>query len=232
MPQGQVWEREYQSPQLLTKKAEPQTDTKAFLKFVRKTEGVVLENLQVLDLGSGTGRNGNYIAKLGNQVIGLEISPTAVAIATERAEATGVNAEYHVANFGAKYDFVDASFDLAIDVMSSNSLNEKERAIYLSEVSRVLKPEAHFFLKTLCKDGDKNAKNLLKLHPGKEHDTYINEDMGLTERVFSREDLTALYSPYFKIQRLMMKTNYVRFGGQSYKRNYWLCYMKKTKLES
>lgn len=106
--------------------------------------------------------------------------------------------------------------------MSSNSLNEAEREIYLQEVSRVLKPGGHFFVRGLCKDGDKNAKNLIKLSPGKEHDTYINQDMNLVERVFSKEDFIETYSKYFEIQQLIKKTNYAEFKGQSYKRNYWL----------
>ncbi|MEX0918342.1 MAG: hypothetical protein WDZ85_00005, partial [Candidatus Paceibacterota bacterium] len=79
----------------------------------------------------------------------------------------------------------------------------------------------------LCKDGDKNAKNLIKLSPGNEYDTYHNKDMNLIERVFSHDDFANLYSKYFEIQKLIKKTNYAQFKGQSYKRNYWLAYMKK-----
>jgi ubiquinone/menaquinone biosynthesis C-methylase UbiE len=111
--------------------------------------------------------------------------------------------------------------------MSSNSLNESEREIYLKEVNRVLKSGGHFFVRGLCKDGDKNAKNLIKLSPGKEYDTYVNQDMNLTERVFSKVDFISTYSKYFEIQQLIQKTNYAEFRGQSYKRNYWLAYMKK-----
>lgn len=227
MAQDKVWEKEYQNPQLVTKKSGPQQDTKNFLKFLRKNEKLFLENLSVLDLGSGTGRNGNYIAKLGNRVVGLEISLTAVKLARERAQAMEVSAEYEVADFGSPFSFEDESFDIALDVMSSNSLNEKERSLYLKETHRVLKNDGYFFVRTLCKDGDKNAKNLLKQSPGREYDTYINESLGLVERVFGREDFINMYSPYFQILRLMPKTNYTRFQGQSYKRNYWLAYMKK-----
>ncbi len=230
MAQAEVWEKEYQQPQLLTKKAEPQTDLKNFLKFLRKNKSVELEGLKVLDLGSGTGRNGNYIAKQGNSVSGLELSPTAVKLARTRADELGVTAHYEVANFGKSFSFKDAFFDLIIDIMSSNSLNEAERNIYLQEVQRVLKPNGYFFVKALCKEGDKNAKNLLHANPGQEYDTYVNKDMGLTERVFSREDFTALYGAYFNVLRLMKKTNYTRFKGQSYKRNYWLAYMQKTDI--
>lgn len=227
MPQLAAWEREYRDPQLLTKKAEPQTDLKNFLKFVRKQAGLELQGLKILDLGSGTGRNGNYIAGLGNEVQGLEISETAVRLARDRARELGVRAEYRVASFGDPYPYSDRYFDLAIDVTSSNSLNESERAIYLKETQRTLRGGAYFFVKALNKEGDKNAKNLLKAHPGPEADTYINEAMGLCERVFGRQDFIDLYSKYFKILRLEAKENYTRFRGQSYKRRYWLAYMKK-----
>jgi len=82
-------------------------------------------------------------------------------------------------------------------------------------------------VEALCKEGDKNAKALLKKNPGPEPDTYINEDMNLIGRVFTRQDFVDLYSKYFEIIKLLKKTNYTRFRGQSYKRNFWLAYMKK-----
>jgi SAM-dependent methyltransferase len=226
MPQSEVWEREYKNPKLLTKKAEPQTDVKNFLKFLRKQQGVEIEGQSALDLGSGTGRNGNYLGRLGVIVKGLELSPTAVALARERAAGKDWPVDYQVGNFGTTLPFTDQSFDIILDVMSSNSLNESERSMYLVETSRVLKKNGYFFVKSLCKDGDKNAKNLLLKFPGAESDTYINTDMDLVERVFSEADLRVMYGNFFTILRLMKKTNYVRFRGQSYKRNYWLLYLQ------
>jgi SAM-dependent methyltransferase len=167
----------------------------------------------VLDLGSGTGRNANYIAQLGNSVEGLEISSTAVRLAQERAKALGVDAHFQVADMGVAYPFTDQSFEIVIDVTSSNSLNEKERAIYLNEIMRVLKPGGYLFVKALCKDGDQNAKKLIKINPGKEYDTYINRDLGLVERVFSQEDFRTMYGQEFKILELVKKTSYTRFKG-------------------
>ena len=228
MPQKNTWDQEYRKPQLIVMSDEPRVDLKDYLKFLRKTEGVNLENLNILDLGSGSGKNANYLAELGNNVIGLEISPTAVNLAKAKAVEMRVSVDYRVADMGVKYPFLDNSFDLIIDIMSSNSLNESEREIYLAEVNRVLKNGGHFFVRALCKDGDSNAKNLLKLSPGPEYDTYIIKDMNLVERVFSKADFTKDYSKYFKIQELIKKTNYAQFKGRSYKRNYWLAYMKKV----
>jgi SAM-dependent methyltransferase len=168
------------------------------------------------------------LAELGNIVTGFEISPTALEFAKSNSKALGVEVNYIESDIGAPYSLDSDSMDLVIDIMSSNSLNESEREIYLTEVHRVLKTGGHFFVRGLCKDGDQNAKNLIKLSPGKEYDTYINVDMGLTERVFSREDFINTYSKYFEIQKLEIKTNYAKFKGQSYKRNYWLAYMRKV----
>ena len=228
MPQKNTWEREYQNPQLVKMGEEPRTDLKQYIKFLHKIESVYPENLTILDIGSGTGKHSNYLASMGNDVTGLEISSTAVELARLRAKEMNVAVDYRIADIGMPYPFSNEYFDLVIDVMSSNSLNEKEREIYLKEVLRVLKMGGHFFVRALCKDGDKNAKNLLRLNPGLEYDTYINKDMDLVERVFSHDDFVNMYSKYFKIQELIKKTNYAQFKGQSYKRNYWLAYMKKV----
>jgi SAM-dependent methyltransferase len=227
MPQKKTWEQEYQKPQLVQMGEEPRNDLRRYLKFLKKIEGMRSLLFAVLDLGSGTGKHANYLAELGHEVTGLEISPTAVQIAKTRAKEKGVQVDYQLANIGEAYPFADGSFDLVIDIMSSNSLNEPERAIYLREVARVLKPGGHFFVRALCKEGDVNAKQLLKRSPGKEYDTYRIKEMNLVERVFSEEDFRRTYSKYFEIQSLTKKTNYAQFNGRPYKRNYWLAYLKK-----
>lgn len=230
MPQFATWEEEYQDPKLVTKKAEPQNDTLRFLKYLKKEEKLELSNLKILDLGSGTGRNANYLAELGNQVVGLEISDTAIKIAVERATILRIqkNVRYIKKNIGSNYPFTDQYFDLALDITSSNSLNEKERAIYLQEVYRTLQKGGYFFVRALCKDGDKNAKNLLKLSPGLEQDTYFMKDLKLTERVFSEQDFRQMYGHFFTIKKIFKKSGYARLGDKKYKRNYLLAYLQKT----
>ena len=118
---------------------------------------------------------------------------------------------------------------MIIDVVSSNSLNNLERKIYLHETHRVLKPEGYFFVKALCLDGDKNAKNLLKSSPWQEKNTYTIKELNLTERVFSEDDFINTYEKYFDITKLEKKTTYTRFNNRSYKRNFWIAYLQKRK---
>lgn len=225
--QGNVWDREYKSPLLVTKNDGPQADTLRFLKFLKKEQKYRVEDRVVLDLGCGTGRNANYLSDLGNKVIGIEISRTALSLAKTRAQEMGVVFDYRLGDIGEKYEIEDNYIDIVLDVTSSNSLNEKGREIYLSEVNRVLKNKGYFFVRALCKDGNKNVKNLLKQSPGREYDTYIIKEIGLTERVFSREDFIKMYTKYFKILHLEKKTSYTTFNNRIYKRDYWLAYLQK-----
>lgn len=239
MTQEHVWDREYRESKLLTKENEPQADVVRFVKWLKKNspewnEGFMTSEAQatVVDLGSGTGRNSFYFAEMGAKVIGFEISKTAIEIAKKNIEQANVSrmpldTRYIKQSIGEEFPVGDNSVDVALDVTSSNSLSEAEREIYLSETHRVLNNGGYFFVKALCKEGDVNAKNLLKMFPGKEVDTYIMPDIGIVERVWSKEDFVKTYERYFKILHLEKKTSYSRMNNRSYKRNFWICYMRK-----
>jgi SAM-dependent methyltransferase len=225
--QGNIWEKEYKNPLFVTKNEGPQADTLRFFKFLRKDQKYNVEDRTILDLGCGTGRNANYLAEHGNNVIGIELSRTALELARTRAHEYGLVVDYRLGDIGEPYNVADRTVDIVLDVTSSNSLNEEGRSIYLREVNRVLRLGGYFFVRALCKDGNKNVKNLLKQSPGKEYDTYFMKEIGLTERVFSRDDFIKIYSRYFKILYLEKKTSYATFNNRIYKRDYWLAYLTK-----
>lgn len=231
--QYQAWETEYQKSKLLTLDNKPQGDVVRFSKFLKKRlkmQGRSVSDLSVLDLGSGTGRNAYYFAELGAKVTGIEISTTAVRLAKARAEGAGLSIQYLQQDMAETFPVDTESIDLVLDVTSSNSLDEAARAKYLKELGRVLKSGGILFLKTLCKDGDDNAKYLLKHSPGKEYDTYFMKDLGLYERVFSREDLVKLYSDAgFTLISIEKKTSYPKVDGRVYKRNSWISVWKLGK---
>lgn len=227
MHQGSAWDREYRNPKLVTKNDGPNADTLRFLKFLKKDQNYRVEDKAILDLGCGTGRNANYLAEKGNNVVGIEISKTALKIAQERANNLGLKVDYRLGDIGKPYEIEDSTIDIILDVTSSNSLDETGRDMYLNECNRVLKTGGYMFVRALCKDGNKNVKNLLKDSPGKEYDTYVIKEIGLTERVFSREDFVNMYSKYFKVLHLEKKTSYTTFNDRIYKRDYFLAYLQK-----
>jgi SAM-dependent methyltransferase len=229
MAQINEWEREYKNPVFLTKDSKPQKDTIRFAKFLKK-KGVDFDESVLIDLGSGTGRNGNYFAEEGTHSYGIELSQTAVDLANKRAGDLMLPCEYIQGDMGSKLPFNDDKFDIALDVMSSNSLDAEGRKIFVSELHRTLKPGGYVYIKALCKEGNKNTKELLKKFPGNEVDTYKMPETDITETVFDEQSFKEAYTKKFEIIKLEKKTNYIKFGNQSFKRNYWICYMQKTQL--
>jgi len=227
MPQKNIWEKEYKNPKLVTKFNEPQPFVRKFAKYIRKERPWSFEDLHVLDLGSGVGRNSNYFAEKGAHVVGIEISSTAVHLAKMRSDEQGLDVHYICGNFGGKLPYEDESFQIVLDVTSSNSLTEVERSIHLKEVSRVLKRGGIFFVRGLLKDGDKNAKKLLEKYPGTEKDTYKMPKIGLQERIFSRKDFEDLYGSSFKLIKFEKTSSYSLFDGIHYKRNFFIAYLEK-----
>lgn len=227
MPQQRTWDNEYKNPEhLLHLNSKPQKGTLKFLKFMKK-QGVDIAKQTVIDIGCGNGRNGNELAARGATVTGMDISPRAIELTKADAREKRVQATYVVHDIGLPWPFDDNAFTLALDVTSSNSLLAKEREVYLAELARTLEPGGWLYLKTLCLDGDKNAKELIKRSPGPEEHTYVLPGLGLTEHVFSETELRNLYEPYFKITKLEKKDSYTSMHGKSFKRRFWVGYLER-----
>ncbi len=225
----EAWEREYQNFSLLNRAFSPtlQSNLSDFLRWLRRQHNFSLEDARILDLGSGVGRNAIELARRGAQVTGLEFSPRAVAIARERSAVANVSVDYLIHDVGMPYPFPDQSFELVFDVTCTNSLSRVGREVYLAETRRVLAPGGWLFVRALALDGDRHAATLLKRFPGAEPDTYVLPELGVTERVFRREDFLATYQPYFKVVELIKISRYVTFKERKYKRNYWIAYLQK-----
>ena len=230
--QQDSWEHEYRTQRMLSPSNQPHADVMRFVRYLKKEyrkrgERLELEGLRVLDLGSGTGRNSCYFAKEGGQVVGFEFSPTALAMGKQFAQDGGLAIDYRLQSIGEPYPLPDASIDIALDVTSSNSLNDAERAVYLRELARVLVPDGWLFLRALSFEGDTHAKELVRRFPGPESDTYVHPDLGLVEKVFSRQSLAQAYEPYFEIREIERTQHYATVSGRTYKRSYWVAYLQR-----
>lgn len=230
--QQKAWEREYRTQKLLSPSNVPQADVMRFVRWLKKDyrkreQRLELDGMRVLDLGSGTGRNAYYFASEGAEVTGLEFSSTAVEMAKAFAEKGGMSIDYRLQSIGKSFPLLDASVDIAIDVTSSNSLSDQERVIYLKELSRVLRPGGWFFLRALSLEGDAHAKELVKRVPGPDPDTYIHPDLGVVEKVFTRDSLLATYGPYLQLRELKRTEHYATVAGRKYKRSYWVAHFEK-----
>jgi SAM-dependent methyltransferase len=221
MGQRKVWDQEYDKQKFVSTENKPHADIVRLIRTLKKNFGFIIEDSTILDIGCGTGRNAYHFASLGAHVIGIDISKNAIEIARQNAVSAGIEIDYVLGDIGQKLTIDDSTIDLAIDILASNSINENERNTYVSELHRVLKPGGFFFIRTLAKEGDSNAQYLLKHHSGLEENTYILPAIGLTERVFTKIEMTTLYGVGFSLISLEKKAHYPKIDGKTYKRQFY-----------
>lgn len=220
------WEREYINPTFISKDGKPQEDFLKFLKWVKKNKVRELESSRILDAGCGTGRNAYYLAdKYDANVEAFDFAKSAISFAKEHFSHP--LASFSVHDMKDQLPYSDESFDFVFDIMASFALPDADRETYLQELHRVLKPGGLMYVRTLAKEGDKNAQFLIKNNPGKDSDTYIHPTLLSQEKVFSGPDFKEVYGKYFEILFMERKSGYQKFDGQPFKRQYWNVYLKK-----
>jgi ubiquinone/menaquinone biosynthesis C-methylase UbiE len=220
------WEREYTNPTFISKDPKPKEDFLKFVNWLRKKEKISLEGLCGLDLGCGTGRHSLYLAEHFNmKMYAIDFSKTAISIANKKFQHESV--VYHVGSIGDIFPVANDSINIVLDIMSSFALSSKERLVYLGELARTIKKGGYLYLRTLAREGDDNAKFLIKNNPGPDENSYIHPTLGSPETVFSKGGVERLYGSYFEIKHISKKTGYQKFSGQSYKRQYWNVYLQK-----
>jgi SAM-dependent methyltransferase len=101
---------------------------------------------RVLDVGSGKGAFCGALARAGQEAVGMDPSPAAVAIAKTYVNPRGL----FVLGSGEAAPFSAESFDRAVSVCVLEHTNDDARV--LSEVRRVLKPGGVFALTVDCLD--------------------------------------------------------------------------------
>jgi SAM-dependent methyltransferase len=111
----------------------------------------------VLDIGCGLGDNAIYLAANGYAVTGLDISPTALITAEQRAKDAGVYVTFAVADSTKLDDYTDA-FDTVIDSGLFHSLDAEGRRSYVVAVHRATRPGATLLLSCFS-DANRKREN-------------------------------------------------------------------------
>jgi ubiquinone/menaquinone biosynthesis C-methylase UbiE len=98
----------------------------------------------VLDAGCGTGENALYVASLSLPVLGVDVAETALAMAREKAEDRGIDAEFALAD-AFHLSRLARTFDSVMDCGLFHTFDADERPRYVASLTSVTEPGG-----TLC----------------------------------------------------------------------------------
>jgi SAM-dependent methyltransferase len=90
----------------------------------------------VLDAGCGTGENALHVASLGLSVLGVDVAETALAIARQKADDRGIDAEFAAAD-ALQLEQLGRRFDTVLDCGLFHTFDGDERARYVASLASV-----------------------------------------------------------------------------------------------
>lgn len=160
--------------------------------LVELVESGKVKPCKTIDLGCGTGNYAVYLASIGFDVTGIDVSPTAVKIAKENAKKKGVKCNFLVTDVLGNLDEVRETFDFAYGWELLHHIFPEQRKKYVENVYRILNPGGKC-LSVCFSEKDPEFGGL-----GKYRETRLG-----TVLYFSSEDeLRDLFEPYFNIKEL------------------------------
>jgi SAM-dependent methyltransferase len=152
----------------------PPWDTKVPKENVVGWQTAGLIHGEVLDIGCGLGDNAVYLAKQGHEVIGLDISPTALITAERRARDAGVSIRFAVAD-ATKLDGYTAAFETVIDSGMYHCLDDDGKHAYAAALHRATRPGATLLLSCFS---DANPQEAEGLRPPMVSEETLRETLG------------------------------------------------------
>lgn len=147
---------------------------------------------KTIDLGCGIGNYAIYLASIGFEVTGIDISESAIKIAKENAKGKGVKCNFLIADVLGDLIEINETFDFAYDWELLHHIFPEERKKYIDNVYKLLNPRGKYL--SVCF----SEKDLQFGGSGKYRETRLG-----TVLYFSSEDeLRELLKPYFDIKEL------------------------------
>jgi release factor glutamine methyltransferase len=132
----------------------PRPETELLVEEVLKSKAQSLKSLHIADVGTGTGCIAlSLLAELPNaEVIGIDVSPVALALAQENAERLELSHRFQTLQNNLLEGFAENSLDIVV----SNP------PYILSEVCKTLEPSVRDFEPELALDGGADGLDLIR----------------------------------------------------------------------
>ena len=136
---GKQWDKIFQKQgKYFTK---PQRDIPRVIKLFKKKGA-----RRILDLGCGSGRHTVYLAKLGFEVYGLDISRTGIKIAKDWLRKEKLKTNLKINSIYKKLPYKDNFFDGIVSIRVINHAKIRSIRKLIKEIERILKPAGLLFI--------------------------------------------------------------------------------------
>ena len=99
-----------------------------------------------VDLGCGAGSEALFLARCGFNTTGIDLSRAAIESARQRAVRQGVPVTFKQADV-LDIPLEDCSIDFANDRACFHHIRQEDRATYVDEMARILRPGSHLLLR-------------------------------------------------------------------------------------
>jgi 2-polyprenyl-3-methyl-5-hydroxy-6-metoxy-1,4-benzoquinol methylase len=135
-----------------------QENIAVFKERLQRENFLSLSKCKALELGCGTGDITLWLSQEDFDAFGIDISPTAIEWAKEKAEERKISANFTVGNVLELEEYDDSFFDLVVDGYCLHCIIGNDRRRFLESAYRVLKPGGIFIVNTMC--GEITTKRL------------------------------------------------------------------------
>jgi SAM-dependent methyltransferase len=169
-----------------------------------------IQPCKAIDLGCGTGNYALYLVSKGFNVVGIDISPSAVSIARRKAKQKGLDCKFIVKDILGEFNEFKEGFDFAFDWEVLHHLFPEKRQKYVKNVYKLLKPKAKY-LSVSFSESDPAFGGQGK---------YRETPLGTVLYFSSAKELKEFFRPYFQI--IEMKTIEIRGKPNPHRVNYFL----------
>jgi len=195
-----IWENKY------TKGFEQRYPWDSVVSFVYRyaPKNKERKDIQILEVGFGSGSNLWFAAKEGFSVQGIEASETAVFQAESRFQNEGLLADLRRGDF-VSLPFESNSADLVIDRAGLTHVGKSEHKKALKEILRVLKPGGFFHYNTYA-DSHSSSRSGVLNHEGVRHNITEGSLTGVGQVFFpSRADIEAFFTVGWKLHQIQRR---------------------------
>ena len=131
------------------------TDPHPLLREWAETQRVDGAGRRAVVVGCGLGADAAYLATRGFDVLGFDLSPTAIEVAQERHGATGP--EFRTADLLALPAEWAGAFDLVVEIFTIQALPDPPRADAVHAIAGLVAPEGTLLAVAFRRDGDEPA---------------------------------------------------------------------------